>query len=211
MITYALFDQSENLQIGHWSSENCPIPVIFPSEVLDSIGIIPSVGAGVTGSDLVPLSTICIAPVANGASVDTLLDVNSVLVDLICCVITLPCDVPLALPCTVTLGFLPRVELLDLVVPVELLALPESVPALLLDLLLALESAILAVSLLCLRELMPEVPAVDDPLALLDDSELPSGALTILLIGNLGPSDLKDPYLVFLSLVAALLMLSSIS
>ena len=33
--------------------------VIFPSEALDSIGAIPSAGAGVTGSDLVPLSPIC--------------------------------------------------------------------------------------------------------------------------------------------------------
>ena len=157
------------------------------------MGTIPSAGAGVTGSDLVPLSPICIVPVAIGVSVDTLLVVNSDLDDLTCCEITLPCDIPLALPLTVTLEFLPCVALLDLAVPVELLALPETAPALLLDLLLALESATLAVSLLCLREFLPEVPAVDDPLALLDDNELPSGALTILVTGNLGASDLKAP------------------
>ena len=77
--------------------------------------------------------------------------------------------------------------------PVELLAPPGTAPALLLDLLLAFESVTLAVSLLCLREFLPEVPAVEDTLALLDDSELPSGALTILVTGNLGASDLKAP------------------
>ena len=82
MITYELFDQSENLQIGHCSSENCPIPVIFPSEVLDSMGAIPSAGAGVTGSDLVPLSPICIDPCVLELSVDNLLVVNSDLDDL---------------------------------------------------------------------------------------------------------------------------------
>ena len=112
----------------------------------------------------------------------------------------------------VTFEFLPRAALLDaLVGSAELLAPREIIPALLLALLLALESATLAVSLLALRELIPEVPGVADPLALLDDSELPSGARTILFMGSLGANDLKAPYLVFLSLTAALLILSSIS
>ena len=112
----------------------------------------------------------------------------------------------------VTFEFLPRAALLDaLVGSAELLAPREVIPALLLALLLALESATLAVSLLALRELIPEVPGVADPLALLDDNELPSGARTILFIGSLGANDLKAPYLVFLSLTAALLILSSIS
>ena len=193
MITYELVDQSENLQIGHCSSENCPIPVIFPSEALDSIGAIPSAGAGVTGSDLVPLSPICTDLCVLELSVDSLLVVNLDPDDLTVCEITLPCEIPLPLPLTVTLEFLPRVAPLGPAAPVELLAPPGTAPALLLDLLLALESAILAVSLLCLREFLPEVPAVDDPLALLDDNELPSGALTILVTGNLGASDLKAP------------------
>ena len=112
----------------------------------------------------------------------------------------------------VTFELLPRDELLGaLVGSAELLAPRGVVPALLLALLLALESATLAVSLLALRELIPEVPGVADPLALLDDSELPSGARTILFTGSLGANDLKAPYLVFLSLTAALLILSSIS
>ena len=112
----------------------------------------------------------------------------------------------------VTFEFLPRDALLDaLVSSAELLAPCEIVPALLLALLLALESATLAVSLLALRELIPEVPGVADPLALLDVSEVPSGALVILFMGSLGANDLNAPYLVFLSLTAALLMLSSIS
>ena len=57
---------------------------MFPSEVLDSMGAIPSAGAGVTGSDLVPLSPICIVPIAIELSVDNLLVVNSDLDDLTC-------------------------------------------------------------------------------------------------------------------------------
>ena len=112
----------------------------------------------------------------------------------------------------VTFEFLLRDELLGaLVVSAELLAPREIVPVLLLALLLALESATLAVSLLALRELIPEVPGVADPFTLLDDNELPSGARAILYMGSLGANDLKAPYLVFLSLTAALLILSSIS
>ena len=112
----------------------------------------------------------------------------------------------------VTFELLPRDELLGaLDCSAELPVAREVVPTLLLALLLALESATLAVSLLALRELIPEVPGVADPLALLDVSEVPSGALAILFMGSLGANDLNAPYLVFLSLTAALLMLSSIS
>ena len=84
MTTYALFDQSENLQIGHSSSESCPAPVMFPSDMLVSIGVMASLGAGVTGSDLVPLSPTGAAPAVVCDSVDALLVVNSDLVDTIC-------------------------------------------------------------------------------------------------------------------------------
>ena len=77
MTTYALFDQSEYLQIGHTPSERCPTPVMFPSDVLVSIGDITSLGAGVTGSDLVPLSPTGAAPAVVCDSVDALLVVNS--------------------------------------------------------------------------------------------------------------------------------------
>ena len=84
MTTYALFDQSEYLQIGHSSSERCPTPVMFPSDVLVSIGDMTSLGAGVTGSDLVPLSTAGAAPAFVCISVDALLVVNSDLVATFC-------------------------------------------------------------------------------------------------------------------------------
>ena len=84
MTTYELFDQSENLQIGHSSSEKCPIPIMFPSEVLVSIGIMASLGAGVTGSNLVPCPPTGAAPVVDCDSVDALLVVNSDLADTTC-------------------------------------------------------------------------------------------------------------------------------
>ena len=57
---------------------------MFPSDVLVSIGVMASLGAGVTGSDLVPLSPTGAAPAVDCDSVDALLVVNSDLVDTIC-------------------------------------------------------------------------------------------------------------------------------
>ena len=57
---------------------------MLPSDVLVSIGIMASLGAGVTGSDLVPLSTAGVAPAFVCISVDALLVVNSDLVATFC-------------------------------------------------------------------------------------------------------------------------------
>ena len=57
---------------------------MFPSDVLVSIGVMASLGAGVTGSDLVPLSTTGAAPAVVCVSVDALLVVNSDLVATFC-------------------------------------------------------------------------------------------------------------------------------
>ena len=57
---------------------------MFPSDVLVSIGIMASLGAGVTGSDLVPRSLTGAAPAVDCDSVDALLVVNSDLVDTTC-------------------------------------------------------------------------------------------------------------------------------
>ena len=57
---------------------------MFPSDVLVSIGVMASLGAGVTGSDLVPLSPTGAAPAVDCDSVDALLVVNSDLVDTTC-------------------------------------------------------------------------------------------------------------------------------
>ena len=54
-----------------------PTPMMLPSDALVSIGIMASLGAGVTGSDLVPLSTAGGAPAFVCVSVDALLVANS--------------------------------------------------------------------------------------------------------------------------------------
>ena len=57
---------------------------MFPSDMLVSIGVMASLGAGVTGSDLVPLSPTGAAPAVVCDSVDALLVVNSDLVATFC-------------------------------------------------------------------------------------------------------------------------------